>query len=162
MESSTPSRDTAWAMSEENVEIVRNTLAAFERAIASYWQTPRSMAEGVEAGAPEFEEALGLLDPDIVWNAGDLGSTRGRQQMAALLDDLFEIADAYEISLTEIREGEGDLVYAAVERAITAKGSGIATKIPVFIAFRIENGLIAQMDEYLDRHKALEAAGLSE
>jgi ketosteroid isomerase-like protein len=147
-------------MSEENVEIVRSTLAAFERAIASYWRTPRSMAEGLEAGAPEFEEALGFLDPGIVWNAGDLGSARGRGQMAALLDDLLSIADAYEISLTEIREGEGALVYAAIERAITAKGSGIQTTIPVFIAFRIENGLIAQMDEYLDRHAALEAAGL--
>jgi hypothetical protein len=32
----------------------------------------------------------------------------------------------------------------------------------VFIAFRIDNGLIAQMDEYLDRQEALEAAGLRE
>jgi ketosteroid isomerase-like protein len=149
-------------MSEENVEIVRSTLAAFERAIAAYWQTTYSLAEGVDAGAPEFEEALGFIDPGIVWNAGDLGSARGREQMAALLDDLLSIADAYEISLTEIREGEGDLVYAAVERAITAKGSGIETTIPVFVSFRIENGRIAQMDEYLDRHEALEAAGLSE
>ena len=29
MESSTPGRDTAWAMSEENVEIVRRLIAAF-------------------------------------------------------------------------------------------------------------------------------------
>jgi ketosteroid isomerase-like protein len=149
-------------MSEENVEIVRNTLAAFDRAIASYWRTPRSMAEEVEAGAPEVEEAIGFLDPGIVWNAGDLGSARGREQMAALLDDLLDIADAYEISVKEIREGEGDRVYAAVDRAITAKGSGIETTIPVFVTFRIENGLIAQMDEYLDRHEALEAAGLRE
>jgi ketosteroid isomerase-like protein len=120
-------------MSEKNVELVRSTLAAFERAIASYWRTPRSMAEA-----------------------------RGREQMAALLDDLLEIADAYEVSLTEIREGEGDLVYAAINRAITAKGSGIETTIPVFITFRIENGLIAQMDEYLDRQEALKAAGLRE
>jgi hypothetical protein len=80
--------------------------------------------------------------------------------MAVLLDDLLDIADAYEISVTEIREGEGDRVYAAVDRAITAKGSGIETTIPVFVTFRIENGLIAQMDEYLDRQEALEAAGL--
>jgi ketosteroid isomerase-like protein len=149
-------------MSQENVEIVRRTLAAFERAIAAYWRTPRSMAEEIEAGAPEVEEAIGFLDPGIVWNAGDLGSARGREQMAALLDDLLEIADAYEVSLTEIREGDGDLVYAAIDRAITAKGSGIETTIPVFITFRIENGLIAQMDEYLDRQEALEAAGLRE
>ena len=149
-------------MSEENVEVVQSTLAAFERAIASYWRTPLSLAEEAEAGAPELEEAFGFLDPAIVWNAGDLGSARGREQMAALLDELLEIADAYEISLTEIREGEGDLVYAAMQRAITAKGSGIETTIPVFVTFRIENGLVAQMDEYLDRQQALEAAGLSE
>jgi ketosteroid isomerase-like protein len=149
-------------MSRENVEIVRSTLAAFERAIASYWRTPRSMAEELEAGAPEVEKAMGFLDPGIVWNAGDLGSARGREQMAALLDDLLDIADAYEISVKEIREGEGDLVFAAVDRAITAKGSGIETTIPVFVIFRIENGLIAQMDEYLDRQEALEAPGLRE
>ena len=149
-------------MSQENVEIVRSTLAAIERAIASYWRTPHSMAEEVEAGAPEFEEAMGFLDPGIVWNAGDLGSSRGREQLAALLDDLLEIADAYEISVIEIREGDGDLVYAAIDRAITAKGSGIEMAIRVFITFRIENGLIAQMDEYLDHQEALEAAGLEE
>jgi ketosteroid isomerase-like protein len=149
-------------MSGENVETVRRTLAALERAIASHWRTSRSMVEGVEARTPEFEEALGLLDPDVVWNAGDLGSARGREQMAALLDDLLEIADDYEISLIEIREGEGDLVYAAVERAITAKGSGIKTTIPVYTIFRIESGRVAQLDEYLDRQEALDAAGLSE
>jgi hypothetical protein len=52
--------------------------------------------------------------------------------------------------------------YAAIDRAITAKGSGIETAIRVFVTFRIESGLIAQMDEYLDRQEALEAAGLSE
>ena len=31
MESSTPSRDTAWAMSEENVEIVRRAIAAVNK-----------------------------------------------------------------------------------------------------------------------------------
>jgi hypothetical protein len=82
--------------------------------------------------------------------------------MAALLDDLLDIADAYEISVTEIREGEGDLVFADIDRAITAKGSGIEAKIRVFITVRVENGLIAQMDEYLDRQEALEAAGLRE
>jgi ketosteroid isomerase-like protein len=47
MESDTPSRDTAWATSEENVEIVRKLHAAIN--------------------AADAEAVLALLDPEIVW-----------------------------------------------------------------------------------------------
>src|ERR671910_1139942 len=47
MESDTPWRDTAWATSEENVEIVRKLHAAIN--------------------AADAEAVLALLDPEIVW-----------------------------------------------------------------------------------------------
>ena len=37
MESSSPPRDTAWAMSEENVKAVRDAAAAFNRGDLNTW-----------------------------------------------------------------------------------------------------------------------------
>jgi hypothetical protein len=66
MESSTPWRDTAWAMSEENVEIVRRVLDGFTH----------SDRDGVEP----------LLQPDVKWRtvAGPLlgaETVSGREAM---------------------------------------------------------------------------------
>jgi ketosteroid isomerase-like protein len=151
-------------MSQENVEIVERFFAAVERAMESYWSDPRSIAAAMKEGdlTPEGEEAFSFLDPDIVWNAGDFGTFRGREGVAAGWDDFFEIADRYAVSVLELKEGQDDLVYAAVERAITAKASGIQTTIPDFSVIKIEAGSIVQIDAYADRAEALEAAGLSE
>jgi ketosteroid isomerase-like protein len=72
------------------------------------------------------------------------------------------LPNSYKTSVRELREGEGDLVYGAVDRAITAKGSGIEATVPVFVAIRLENGRLARVEEYVDRREALEAARLSE
>jgi hypothetical protein len=37
MESSTPPRDTAWAMSQENVEVIRQAVEAFDRRDRVAW-----------------------------------------------------------------------------------------------------------------------------
>jgi ketosteroid isomerase-like protein len=164
MESDTPSRDTARAMSQENVEIVRRFFEATERAMSSYWRDPRSITEAYEADdlTAEGEEALSFFDPGIVWKAGGFGTFQGIKEMLATWDDIFEIADGYRTSVRELREGEGDLVYGAVDRTITAKGSGIEATVLVFVAIRLKNGRLAQVEEYLDRHEALKAAGLSD
>jgi len=153
-------------MSEENVEIVRRFFDATERAMSSYWQDrdPRSITEayGADDLTAEGEEALSFFDPGIVWKAGGFGTFRGIKEMLSAWDDIFEIADGYRTSVRELREGEGDLVYGVIDRAITAKGSGIEATVPVFVAIRLKNGRLAQVEEYMDRHDALEAAGLSE
>ena len=151
-------------MSEENVEIVRRFLEASERAVASYWQDPRSVEKALEENslAPEMVDALGFLHPDIVWNAGGFGSARGRHELAAIWDDIFEVAQDYRISVRELRESDGGLVFASIDRTITAKGSGIQTTFPVFTVTRVSDGVITEIDEYFDRHQALEAAGLKE
>ena len=151
-------------MSQENVEVVRRFFAATAGAMASYWQEPLSIAEALRAGdlTPEGELAFEFLNPDVVWNAGGFGTFHGREQMAAGWDDILDVADNYSVSVRDLREGQSDLVYAAVEREITAKGSGMETSFPVFAVLRIEDGLITRIDEYADRHEALEAAGLRE
>jgi limonene-1,2-epoxide hydrolase len=122
------------------------------------------VVEGIETGAltPEMEDALSFMHPDVAWNAGGFGAARGLKQLAAIWDSIFEIADAYGIVVTEVRDGRNDLVYAAIDRSITAKGSGIQTTFPVFSVTRVSDGVITEIDEYLDRHQALKAAGLAE
>ena len=151
-------------MSEENVEIVRRFFDATERSMSSYWRDPRSITEAYEADdlTTEGEEALSFFDPGIVWKAGGFGTFQGIKEMLSTWDDIFEIADGYRTSVRELREGEGDLVYGAVDRAIIAKGSGIEATVPVFVAIRLKNGRLAQVEEYVDRREALKAAGLSD
>ena len=58
MEGGTPPRDTAWAMSQENVEIVR------------------AATEAVLSG--DAATALDALDPDVEWHATVGGVDEGR------------------------------------------------------------------------------------
>lgn len=41
-------------------------------------------------------------------------------------------------------------------------GSGVAVSEPVFQLFRFRRGLVVRQEDFLDRSKALEAAGLKE
>jgi hypothetical protein len=65
MESGTVSRDTARAMSEENVEVVRRFVDAMQGSFETYWKNPRSIAEAIQTETlwPEYREALSFLDP---------------------------------------------------------------------------------------------------
>src|SRR5690348_6022737 len=108
-------------MSEQNVDLARRFFDDTAAAMASYWQEPRSIAEALRTGdlTPEGELAFEFLHPDVVWDAGGFGTFQGRSQMAAGWDDILDVADHYSVSVREVREGGDDLVYAAVERAIT-------------------------------------------
>jgi hypothetical protein len=97
----------------------------------------------------------------VIWNAGGFGTFRGLQEIAATFDDILEIADAYSVTLRELLQGEGDRVFARVDRTIEAKGTGIPMTLPIFTVITIENGLITRLDEYVDRREALDGAGLS-
>ena len=54
-------------MSEENVEVVRRFIEAWQRSNDAYWENPRSGAAALEAGDldPETEAALAFLDPEV-------------------------------------------------------------------------------------------------
>lgn len=149
-------------MSHENVETVRRFSAAAERALASHAKNPRSLADAVRAGelAAEDEELWSYLHPDVEWNAGSLGTYRGRLQIAQAWDEIYEVAEHYSTSTRSLIDCGGDRVFAAVDRTITARGSGIHTTIPVFVVLTLRDGLITRGDEYLDRSQAFAAAGL--
>ena len=68
MESSTPPRDTGWAMSEESVDLVRRLLEMFAKR--------------------EHEAVFACRSPDIEWDAtaweSDCGGERHRRMMRCL------------------------------------------------------------------------------
>src|SRR4051794_28088896 len=151
-------------MSQENVEIVQRFFEASDRATEAYWRNPRSIADSMKAGDldPEAEELWALVHPEAVWNTGPFGIYRGRLEIAAAWDDIYDIADDYRTSLRELVDCGGDRVFVCVDRTIKAKGSGIHTTIPIFAVVTVQGGLLVAGDEYATRAEALEAAGLSE
>ena len=102
MESSTPSRDTAWAMSEENVEVVR--------AAAQAWN-----ADDMDA----FRE---LHDPDVILrpekNWPEPGPFIGREAVIGFYERARETLDADTVELT------GGMSHAADR--VSPGGSGTA------------------------------------
>ena len=63
-------------MTKQNIEVVRRSFAALDRAFDSYWESPRSIAAAMEAEDwPEWEEAFDYIHPDVEWQTVFLGET---------------------------------------------------------------------------------------
>jgi ketosteroid isomerase-like protein len=151
-------------MSEENVEIVRQFLEAQTRWLERYWKSPRSAVDAVNRGDldPDTTKVWSYLHPDVIWNTSEFGTYRGAVEIAGAWDEIFDVTDHYALSVQEIVDCEGDLVFVALDRTAKAKGSGIEATFPIFVVVRVEGALITRADEYAGRAAALEAAGLSE
>jgi ketosteroid isomerase-like protein len=56
----------------------------------------------------------------------------------------------------------GDRLLVTTQQSGHGSGSGVAVSEPVFQLFTFRRGLVARQEDFLDRSKALEAAGLRE
>jgi ketosteroid isomerase-like protein len=132
-------------MSQENVEVVRDTLAAFNRA-------------GVEA-------ALGYLDPNIEW----LGPPEwleerlykghdGIRKIAAVWTENF---DDYRLDLEKAIDA-GDRVIALVYQRGRIKGSDNEVEQPIGYDWGVRNGKGIRVQVYFSWEKTFEVAGLRE
>jgi len=138
-------------MSQENVELVRDLLEAFQRR--------------------DHERAFDFYDPDIEWDATrvaelipDLAGvyhghegvrTYWREWLSAWKDLQFEVED--------LRDGGEEVVALIRNQRQWGRHSGIATDIPSYgIVFTIRDGVVVRWRTYPDHESALEAAGLSE
>jgi ketosteroid isomerase-like protein len=139
-------------MSQENVEIVRELLEAFQRR--------------------DHERAFDFYDPDIEWDGSRLGEvglgdlsgvyrghegvrTYWRRWLSAWRDLQFDIDD--------VRDGEGDEVAALIRNQRQwGRHSGIPTEMPPYgIVFTIHGGKVVRWRAFPDYQSTLEAAGLS-
>ena len=138
-------RDTARAMSQENVEIVREVYAAFARRDA--------------------ESALSAFDPGVVLDASHRVDGRvghGLEEMAAIVAEWMETWDDWRQDVEEIRD-LGDRVLAVT----TQRGRGVESGAPwenrFAMLYEFEHDKIIRWTIYDDLDNALEAAaGLSE
>ena len=159
-----PWRDTAGAMSQENVEIVRRFFEAVERLLET-WEPPRSLQEATKAGdlPPEATEVLGCMSPDAEWNPVFSGETyRGQLEVVRALDELLQAAEDYSMKLVTITDLEGTRALAEYGLRLKGKTSGVDVSATMFSVISVQDRLIARIHEYADRREALEAAGLEE
>jgi uncharacterized protein len=133
-------------MSEENVEIVRRSLAAYDSggldAVAEFWH------------------------PDIDWRAvegylDDVGLIRGPDGLRQYYRQWEETFDAGRTEIEELIDAS-DQVIAVVRSFGRMKGSDAEIDIRYAVVISIRDGKIASGREYATREEALEAAGLSE
>ena len=137
-------------MSQQNVEVVRGQIEAFNRG--------------------DFSAAIEALDEDVEWEVPSMaaldapasGLLRGRREMVESFNQWFEAWDSYAFEATEIRGGRGGNVFVAGVQTGRGRASGLDVNVPTFHVFTVRAGKIASMRSFLARVDAVEAAGLRE
>jgi ketosteroid isomerase-like protein len=144
MESDTPPRDTAWAMSEENVELVKDVI--------SRWNAgERTFADEIHPDAEVLSR--GLMEGRLL---------RGREGVRRLFREIDEQFDEWRIDTEEWRDA-GDYVVALGRAHMHGRESGITFEQPLGWLFEIRDGQVFRFETFLDKPAdALEAAGLRE
>jgi ketosteroid isomerase-like protein len=138
-------------MSQENVEVVRRAYEAFNQ------------------GGPEAVISEGLWSTELVWDftpsgVPGLGVFRGLDEVRTFFEaDWFRAFpfDEWELVLDELIDN-GDQVIAVSRQRGRGGTSGVETELEQAFIFTLRDGEIVRIEGYLDRDKALEAAGRSE
>ena len=133
-------------MSQENVEILREAIEAFNRRDMEAW--------------------LALHDPEVVFRADpewpESATVDGRE---AVWDFGLRLTDAWEqdpFEMVEVIDAGGDTLVARYRRLVRGKASGIADVLDYWCVHTVRRGKILRHEWFSSRAKALEAVGLSE
>ena len=138
-------------MSQENVEVVRGLVEAFN-----------------ETG--DREAAYALLDPEIefevAWRSGrdaaDFRIHRGLDEVKAVIEELLAPFESVRYVIHEYADA-GDDVVAILELIVRPKDSSAETSTGRFgYVCTLRDGKIVRIQDFPDPAEALEAAGLSE
>ena len=143
-------RDTAWAMSQENVETVRRIYEAALRRDAA--------------------TVLALYDPGVELDASRIGVSmhpsggdayHGHDGLRDLFRDWHEAWGKIEYDYEELIDA-GEEVVAVVSRHARGRASGVEVERPFALLWTLRDGKVIRVVWYLTREEALEAAGLRE
>ena len=129
-------------MSQENVEIVRRSIEAFQH---------------------DEEAWLSTSDPAFEWHPIEEGHipSRGHEAAIGVRRRWLESWESFQIDVEEMRDGT-DSVVACLHLTGRGKASGVQVDLRIYIHFKLRDGKIVYVYEYADRSEALEAAGLRE
>jgi ketosteroid isomerase-like protein len=134
-------------MSQENVEIVRDAAAAFNRGDLETW----------------FEYVADDIDYRAAEGAPDEhGPIHGKDAVRAYMHDWLDMFDDFKSEPVELIDAGEDRVIAVVKISGRAKLSGVESDLTYAVLYTFRDGKIKQGREYWTRDQALEAAGLSE
>jgi ketosteroid isomerase-like protein len=134
-------------MSQENVQIVRDAAAAFNRGDVDAWL--EYLADDID-----YRAAEGALD--------DRGPMHGKDAVRAYMQDWLDMFDNLRTEAVELIDAGEDRVIAVTRISGRAKLSGVETDLTYAALYTIRDGKIAGGREYWTKEQALEAAGLSE
>jgi ketosteroid isomerase-like protein len=138
------SGDTARAMSQENVEIVRAALAALDR---------RDVDAYLALASPEIEV--------VIPAAAIEGPLTGHEGMRRFFAELVSFTDRSSFQVEEVR-AVGARVLSFHTFTTVGRTSGAETSMRVAGVYDVENGKIRRAHIFVNRAEALEAVGLSE
>ena len=148
-------RDTARAMSQENVESLRDFLE----------QNLRDIPAFVDA-AKRGDADVSLLDSDVVYEDANLpdhvGETyRGLEGVLRAAERWTEASETLTLELDRII-GSGDRLVSIHMSHSRARHSGIEFDLPLAYTWTFRDGKIIHFESHRTPSEALEAAGLSE
>jgi hypothetical protein len=136
--------DTALAMSQENVELIREA--------NKVWSA--------DPLNPPFE----YFDPEIEWETRWPGLPRwfhGHDGLKDWVEGALEPMQI-QIDLIAARSVDEEMVLAEYRVRGRGRGSGIGTEMPIFDLYWVRNGLVCRRRTFRSEEEALEAAGLRE
>jgi ketosteroid isomerase-like protein len=132
-------------MSQENVEVVRASLEAFNRG--------------------DLDSSLQAWDTEGEWRPAMAGAVegkvyRGHVGLREYFEDLFTSFSEVRVDDLELRD-RGDLVLALYQLSVRGHDSDAPAERPGAVAYEVRAGKIVHGTSYLSHAEALEAAGLS-
>ena len=148
MESGSAPRDTAWAMSQENVEIVHRLGDAFNR-------------RDIRGLADNSHDDLELVSVMAAVDAEDT-SFRGPETWYRYFAVMDQAWDDWQVVDVEVFDAGDDAVAATFRLVGKGKQSGVPVDRAVGVAYQMREGKVWRMRTFLDPRQALEAVGLSE
>jgi ketosteroid isomerase-like protein len=139
-------------MSQENVEIVRRLIEAWNR--------------NEQERVVPLERVIPFLDPAVIFDATrriiDPKTYAGIEGIRAMLAERDEVWGEFRMEPAEFVDA-GDRVVVIGRRVGKGRGSGVDVNQPMADVFTLHGGRIVRCEiGYSDRAEALEAAGLRE
>ena len=134
-------------MSQENVEIVRDAAAAFNRGDLDAWL--EYWTDDIDYRAVE-----GALD--------DRGPMHGKDAVQAYFQDWLDTFDDLKAEPLELIDAADEQVVTVLRFGGRAKLSGVEADLTFAVVYTLRDGKVARGREYWTRDEALEAAGLRE
>jgi ketosteroid isomerase-like protein len=132
-------------MSQENVEVIRRLLDAFERG-------------GLDA-------TLSFYDPDVTWvvaeDEPEAATLRGYDGLRALLAQWLQAFDELHIDPKEFIDA-GEAVVMPYQFRARERSSGSEISAPETWVFWLRDGMIIEVREYRHKAEALAAVGVEE